>query len=167
MPSVRVQRSMKQEMYFLTFTVHRWYYLFDRYNRWDILLESLKYCQDNKELDIFNYVFMLNHIHLIARSNDIPGFIRDFKTFTSKQLKNNIIETEPHILKLFEANGKYHFWQKTNMPEVIVSNDFYLTKANYIEDNPVRKRYVAEAAHWVYSSANKETNLLNVKSIYD
>ncbi|MEN6621273.1 MAG: hypothetical protein ABFD50_06980, partial [Smithella sp.] len=101
------------------------------------------------------------------RSNDLTGFIRDFKTFTSKELKKNIIETEPQILKLFNIDGVYHFWQKTNMPEVIMNEDFYLTKANYIEANPVRKRYVADAAHWVYSSANKESNLLELKSIYE
>lgn len=38
MPSVRVQKSMKQEAHFLTFTVHRWYYLFGRYNCWDIFV---------------------------------------------------------------------------------------------------------------------------------
>lgn len=167
MPSVRVQESIKQEIYFLTFTVHRWYYLFDRYNRWNILLESLKYCQANKELDIFHYVFMLNHIHLIARNKNMAGFIRDFKTFTSKQLKKNITETEPHILKLFDVNGEYHFWQKTNMPEVVINEDFYLVKAKYIEDNPVRKNYVREASHWFYSSANKAANLLELKSIFD
>lgn len=167
MPSVRVPRTMKHEAYFLTFTVHRWYYLFDRYNRWDILLESLKYCQANKELDIFHYVFMLNHVHLIVRSKDMTGFIRDFKTFTSKQLKKNIEATEPHILKLFYVNSEYHFWQKTNMPEVVTNEVFYLTKAKYIEDNPIRKKYVREAGHWVYSSANKESNPLELKSIFD
>jgi putative transposase len=131
------------------------------------LLASLKYCQANKELDIFNYVFMLNHIHLIVRSNDMAGFIRDFKTFTSKQLKKNITETEQHILKLFDLNGEYHFWQKNNMPEVVTNEDFYLVKAKYIENNPVRKNYVREARHWVYSSANIETNLLELISIFD
>lgn len=110
---------------------------------------------------------MLNHIHLIVRSIDLAGFIRDFKKFTSKELKKNITETEPHILKLFIVNGEYHFWQKTNMPEVIMNEDFYLTKAKYIESNPVRKSYVTDAAHWVYSSANKEADLLELKSIYD
>ena len=110
---------------------------------------------------------MLNHIHLIVRSNDMACFIRDFKTFTSKQLKKNITATEPHILKLFDVNGEYHFWQKTNMPEVVINEDFYLTKAKYIEENPVRKKYVREVAHWVYSSANKEANLLELKSIFD
>ena len=156
MPSVRVSKELKEEIYFLTFTVHRWYYLFDRHNRWNILIDSLKYCRANKGLRIYNFVFMLNHVHLIVQSKDMVGFIRDFKTFTSKAIKENIAANEPHILKLFEKSGAYHFWQKTNMPEIIRTEDFYLTKARYIEQNPVRKRYVNRAEDWVYSSANRE-----------
>lgn len=166
MPSVRVSKELKEEIFFLTFTVHRWYYLFDRHNRWDILSDSLKYCQTNKSLKIYHFVFMLNHMHLIARSSDMIGFIRDFKTFTSKEIKKNIRETEPQILELFKEGEEYHFWQKTNMPEVIRNQDFYLEKAQYVEQNPVRKRYVNRPEDWVYSSANKESALLNLESIY-
>ena len=109
---------------------------------------------------------MLNHIHLIAKSGDMIGFVRDFKTFTSKELKKNIIETEPNILKLFEENGNYQFWQKTNMPESISNEEFYREKANYIEQNPVRKGYVRNAEQWVYSSANKDECLLELHSVY-
>lgn len=165
MPSIRINKELRDGVYFLTFTVKRWYYLFDRHNRWDILLDSLKYCQENKGLKIYNWVFMLNHIHLIAKSDDMIGFVRDFKTFTSKELKRNIIATEPNILKLFEENGKYQFWQRTNMPELIVNEKFYVEKANYVEQNPIRKNYVSEAEHWVYSSANVEGPLLVVESI--
>jgi len=28
--------------YYLTLTIQRWYYLFDRHNRWQILAESLR-----------------------------------------------------------------------------------------------------------------------------
>ena len=94
------------------------------------------------------------------------GFVRDFKTFTSKELKKNIVETEPNILKLFEENGSYQFWQKTNMPESISNEEFYREKANYIEQNPVRKGYVRSAEHWVYSSANKDECLLELDSVY-
>ena len=97
---------------------------------------------------------MLNHIHLIAKSNDMIGFVRDFKTFTSKELKENILSTEPNILQLFEENGRYQFWQKTNRPELIINEEFYIAKANYVEQNPVRKGYVGESEHWVYSSAS-------------
>lgn len=109
---------------------------------------------------------MLNHIHLIAKSEDMIGFVRDFKTFTSKELRKNIVATEPNILKLFEEKGNYQFWQKTNMPELIVSEEFYITKANYIVQNPVRKGYVRNAEHWVYSSANKDECLLDLDSVY-
>jgi len=165
MPSVRVSNALKEEIFFVTFTVHRWYYLFDRHDRWDILADSLKYCQANKGLKIYHFVFMLNHLHLIVKSGDMGGFIRDFKTFTSKQIKKNIAETEPHILKLFMEGEAYHFWQKTSMPEVIRSEDFYLEKAQYVEQNPVRKRYVNRAEDWVYSSANRENALLELESI--
>lgn len=165
MPSVRIPRELKEEIFFLTFTVHRWYYLFDRHNRWDILIDSLKYCQANKGLKIYHFVFMLNHMHLIVRSSEMIGFIRDFKTFTSKEIKKNITNTEPQILKLFKEGEDYHFWQKTNMPELIRSEDFYFAKAQYVEQNPVRKRYVNRAEDWVYSSANKESALLKLECI--
>ncbi len=167
MPSVRIKKDFNDGMYFLTFTIKRWYYIFDRHNRWDILLDSLKYYQGNKGLKIFNYVFMLNHIHLIVRSNDVIGFVRDFKKYTSKKLKQNILDTEPNILKLFVENGRYNFWQSKNMPEYIFSEKFYITKANYIEQNPVRKGYVVQAEHWLHSSANKEDPLPGLDSIYE
>lgn len=96
--------------------------------RWDILLDSLKYCQKNKDLEIYSYVFMLNHLHLIAKSPDMSGFVRDFKTFTSKEFRKNIEMTEPQLLKLFEDKGKYTFWQKTNMPKAITSDKFYFER---------------------------------------
>ena len=167
MPSVRINKELKEGMYYLTFTVKRWYYLFDRHDRWDILLNSLRYCQKNKGLNIYNWVFMLNHIHLIAKSHDMIGFVRDLKTFTSKELKKNIIVTEPNILKLFEGKGRYQFWQKTNMPELIVNEEFYITKAKYIEQNPVRKGYVREPEHWMYSFANEVEHLLEIESVYE
>ena len=79
MPTLRIKKDLNTEMFFLTFTIKRWYYIFDRHYRWNILLESLRYFQKNKGLKIFNYVFMLNHIHLIVKSDDVIGFVRDFK----------------------------------------------------------------------------------------
>ncbi len=105
--------------------------------------------------------------YLIVKSADMIGFVRDFKTYTSKELKRNILATEPGILKLFEENGKYQFWQKTNMPKLIAKEEFYIIKANYIEQNPVRKSYVKEPEDWVYSSANKDESLLDLGSIHD
>ena len=139
----------------------RWYYLFDRFNRWQILADSLRYCQEQKQLELNGYVFMLNHLHLIVSSPDVAGFVRDFKRFTSKQLKENLETNEPRVLDLFvDDNGKYGFWQETNGPKKIETPAFYAQKLNYIHDNPVRKRYVAQPEHWLWSSANLKSPLV-------
>ncbi|MDD5460771.1 MAG: hypothetical protein PHG00_03930 [Methylococcales bacterium] len=66
MPSRRVAAELNAETYYRTLSVQRWYYLFDRYNRWQIMSDSSRYCLDNKGLELNGYVFMLNHIHLIV-----------------------------------------------------------------------------------------------------
>ena len=49
-----VSKELKEEIFVLTFTVHRWDYVFDRHSRWDILTDSLKYCRSNKGLKIYH-----------------------------------------------------------------------------------------------------------------
>jgi REP element-mobilizing transposase RayT len=155
MPSPRIPKDLNDRIYFMTFTVKNWYYLFDRHYRWNILANSLKYCQASKGLKLYGFVFMLNHIHLVASSADVAGFVRDFKKYTSKELQKNILQTEPNILKLFlDENGRYEFWSKTNMPKIIETEKFLYQKMEYIHANPVRKNYVAQADHWYWSSAN-------------
>jgi putative transposase len=154
MPS-RVAADLNAGTYYLTLTIQRWYYLFDRHNRWQILCESLRYCQENKGLELNGYVFMLNHIHLIATSPDMAGFLRDFKRFTSGKFKSNLEITEPGVLKLFVGDdGKYRFWMDTNAQKKIENPDFYLQKLNYIHENPVKNGYVAHPEYWIWSSAN-------------
>ena len=87
MPSRRVAAELNAGTYYLTLTVQRWYYLFDRYNRWQIMTDSIRYCQDNKGLEVNGYVFMLNHIHFIVTSPELAGFLRDFKRFTTAKFK--------------------------------------------------------------------------------
>jgi len=51
MPSVRISKELTSGIYYLTFTVRNWYYIFDRHNRFQILADSLKYCQKNKGVE--------------------------------------------------------------------------------------------------------------------
>ena len=159
MPSLRISKDNNHGIYFTTFTTVHWYYLFDRYNRWKIIADSLCYCISHKNLKLYGFVFMLNHIHIIFESEDSAGFLRDFKKFTSKKLKENIVQTEPHILKLFKLDEEYHFWQKTNMPLLIETEKFMLQKLQYIHNNPVSKGYVLRPQYWYWSSANLECEL--------
>ncbi len=162
MPQCHISTTLNSNTYFLTMTIQRWYYLFDRYNRWEILADSIRYCQKNKELELNRYVFMLNHLHIIATAPDVIGFVRDFKRFTAKQFKLNLEKTEPTVLPLFidEESRIYQFWRKGNASKLVESSDFYRQKLNYIHNNPVRKGYVAQPEHWIWSSANPKSPLV-------
>ena len=152
MPIQRVNSNNNEGFYFITSTVWNWYYLFDRHNRWEILGDSVKHCQLNKGLEVYSYVFMLNH--MIIKSPDVSGFLRDFKSYTSKKLLENIEEYEPNVLKLFDGRARgYKIWQEDNMPKLIEEEDFFLQKMNYIHSNPVKKGYVLDPSHWKWSSA--------------
>lgn len=78
-------------LHYLTIQIVDWIDVFTRQTYRDIVLESLRYCQQHKGLQIFGFVIMSNHIHLIANSpqGELSNTIRDFKKFTAK----NIIES--------------------------------------------------------------------------
>ncbi len=160
MPKNRINQNCPNNFYFLTPTIHNWYYIFDRHNRFQILADSLKFCQQTKGLKIYAYVFMLNHLHLIIQSPDAIGFIRDFKKFTSKKLLENIKNFEPRTLDLFKDENGYKFWKDDNQPRIIENEKFALQKINYIHNNPVVKGYVTRPQYWKWSSANVESEIL-------
>ena len=160
MPSLHISKELNNNIYFLTFTIKKWYYLFDRHNRWKIITDSIEYCRKNKNLKLYGFVFMINHIHLIVESPDVAGFVRDFKRHTSREIHKNIIITELSIEPLFlETSETYSIWQETNMPILLESEKIFQQKLNYIHENPVRKNYVMRAEDWYWSSANQECEL--------
>ena len=75
-------------IHFLTFAVVEWVDVFTRKEYRDIVLNSLKHCQDEKDLLLHCWCIMSNHVHLIAsaKNNDLSDILRDFKKFTSKQI---------------------------------------------------------------------------------
>jgi len=158
MPSKRIAKETNDQFYFLTFTIRHWYYILDRYDRWEILKDSLNYCIENKGLHVMAYVFMLNHMHLIVQSPDVAGFVRDFKKHTAREIMKNIQKKEPELERHFmNEEGRYQIWKKTNMPILIKSEKGLGQKWQYIEANPVKKRYVFTPEHWWYSSANPQS----------
>jgi putative transposase len=165
MPSVRISKELSDCIYFMTFTVRNWYYIFDRHNRFKILEDSFVYCQKYKGLKIYAFVFMLNHIHFIASAPDLIGTIRDMKGFLSRELKKNIIATEPNVLRIFEDKEKTNFWQAGNFPELIETDDFFNQKVDYIHFNPVKKQYIHNPEDWCWSSACKIPTRIQISEL--
>lgn len=153
-------------LYYLTLQIVNWTDLFTRKIYRDIVIDNLKYCQQHKGLEIYAYVIMSNHIHLLARCNTgkLSDTIRDFKSFTAKQillaLDSNQESRSAWMRVLFESaatlhgrNYKYQIWTHENHPEIIRNKKFYLQKVNYIHNNPVKAGIVSTPENYLYSSA--------------
>src|SRR6187402_3925322 len=79
----------QQKLYFLTFAVVRWIDVFTRKEYKDILIESLRYCQKSKGLELYAFCIMPNHVHLIARAAEgkkLSEIFRDLKKFTANAI---------------------------------------------------------------------------------
>jgi putative transposase len=78
--------------YFVTFTVINWIDIFTRKEYRDIIVDSLNFCIANKDLLVYAWVIMSNHIHLIisikTEGGNLSDVIRDFKKYTSKEISS-------------------------------------------------------------------------------
>jgi len=61
----------------------------------------LSYCQKQKGLEIFSWVVMTNHIHLIVgtQKDNLSDIIRDFKKFTASKIITAIAENPKELGK--------------------------------------------------------------------
>jgi putative transposase len=173
-----LRKTNADDLYFVTLTVVDWINLFDREIYKQIMIENLKHCQDKENLDVFAYVIMSNHLHMVCRriDKDLNELLGRFKSFTSKQflkeIQNNPKESRKEwLLQLFSEKAsqnkqysKFHIWQYTNHPTLLYYMDVIQQKMSYIHDNPVRAGYVFESYEYKYSSANMDSPL-KVKEI--
>ncbi len=91
--STGYQIKEQDKCYFITLQVVDWIDVFTRECYRKIIVENLTYCIRNKGLEIYAWVIMSNHIHLLVRSEaeNLSGTLRDFKSFTSKVILNTIV----------------------------------------------------------------------------
>ena len=61
----------QDEIHYITFQVVKWVDVFTRKVYRDILIDSLRFCQINKGLEIFAFVVMSNHVHLLVSGRDV------------------------------------------------------------------------------------------------
>lgn len=160
-------------VYFITCTVVGWVDLFTRPCYKDIIINSLKYCIEHKGLSVHAYVIMTSHIHMLVSAEEgcsLPSIIRDFKTYTSKQLVKEIqvineSRREWLMNKLaYEANRKvrgksFKLWRDGFHPVEILNGEMLYQKLDYIHQNPVVERIVDRPQDYVYSSARNYADL--------
>lgn len=155
--------------YFVTFTIVGWVDVFTRKECKDIVINSLKYCQENKGLVVNAFVIMGSHIHLVLRSDDsiegLSNIIRDMKKYIAKEiinwLKTNNHESRKdwmlHVFKYYakkkKNTSKYQVWIHNNQPKQLLHPKFTKQKLSYLHYNPVEARIVDKPDDYLYSRA--------------
>ena len=175
--SERYKFGEPEGVYFTTSTIVHWIDLFTRFDYCYLVVDSLKYCVQEKGLVVHAFCIMPSHIHLIiSRSQEerfvnlpkrptLSDIMRDFKKYTAKQ----IVKTIPIIpesrstwlLNAFQKAGKrlkriskYKVWQDGNHPILLDDAEKLKQRVHYLHNNPVAARIVNEPAHYVFSSAS-------------
>ncbi len=168
-------------IHFITFAVVEWVDVFTRQCCRDIVLDSIRYCQDKKGLWLHCWCIMSNHLQLVvsAKNANLSDVLRDFKKYTSNKLltaiAGNTSESRSDwMLPIFQNAGLQNshntnaqFWRQDNHPVELYSPAFIVQKINYVHQNPVEAGIVDRAEHYLYSSARdyfhtKKCGLLDI-----
>lgn len=155
------------KLYFVSFAVVNWIDVFVKREYKDIVVESLQYCIKHKGLEVYAWVLMSSHLHLIIGSTGEPmeGILRDMKRHTAKALlklieEHNQESRKEWLLWMFKRAGSfnpntevYQFWQHHNHPIELTNNFLLAQKLDYLHQNPVAAGFVEEPWDYLYSSA--------------
>jgi putative transposase len=153
--------------YFMACTVVGWLPVFTRPATVQVIADSWKYLQQKRDVAIFGYVVMENHLHWIARMPDPATDAGDFKSYTARRIIDLLVEKgEGGLLGQLECHKDrrktdrpYQLWQEGSHPEQIQNEETLRQKLEYAHNNPVKRGYVADPAHWLYSSARNYAKL--------
>jgi len=153
--------------YFLTATLVNWLPLFNAPWVVDILLDSLRFLQENGRICLYAFVIMENHLHLIASAVDLSKEMGNFKSFTARQIidryrtqgANAILQQLAWHKKPYKTDRQYQLWQEGSHPQRIQGIKMMQQKVAYIHNNPVKRGWVDDPTHWRYSSARNYADL--------
>jgi REP element-mobilizing transposase RayT len=147
--------------YFLTSTIADSIPLFSDPEIAQLILDGLVYMQTSRDVEIYAYVLMENHIHFIARDEELIQTIQNFKSFTAHQIvaflnnrnRYRILQQLKRAKLRHKSQSKYQVWQEGYHPKQINTHEMMIQKIEYIHNNPVKRGYVDFPEQWRYSSA--------------
>jgi len=126
------------------------------------LAESIRQACDQHETDLWAYVFMPEHVHLLVKPRmeayDISFFLRSVKNSLAKRVINSLRKNEAAVLdQLGQAREAstmfYRFWQAgPGHDKNIWTLAKAIEKARYCHRNPVTRGLVEDPGSWRWSS---------------
>lgn len=145
--------------FFITTTCENWTPFIKKSNAYQLLLDSFLFLSNKYEAVILGYVIMPNHIHLILyfkEENHLSSFMRDFKKFTSVQIRQKLDQTGYDLNKLRTKSGGLKIWQD-RFDELYIRDRKHLEeKLDYMHTNPLQVHWclAKRPEEYLYSSAS-------------
>ena len=160
--------------HFLTCTVLNWMPLFTRPQTVNIILDALRHRQAQNNWQVYGYVILENHMHLIVQTENLAEELPRFKSYTARTLIDYLQESHAeHLLqqlaffrKQHKADRDYQLWEEGSHPQMIEDETVLRQKLEYIHQNPVKRGYVDDPIHWRYSSARNYAGLAGLLPVY-
>jgi REP element-mobilizing transposase RayT len=162
------------KLYFWTATINNWYKLLEEDELKEIVISSLQYLVRNNKIEVYAFVVMPNHLHLIWQLMDMNGKEQphaSFLKYTAHTFEKYLQLQMPGLLKLYKAdaaNKQYEFWQRDSLAFELLKKQTINQKIDYIHYNPAMERWklCKEPSDYHYSSACfYETGIDNFKFV--
>lgn len=127
----------------------------------DIITSSLSFLVKAKRVDIYSFVIMSNHLHIIWRiknghkQSDVQ---RDFLRFTGQKIKFYLLDNNKNeLLEKLEVNHhnrQYRIRLPKSLSVELWTKEVFLQKLKYIHDNPVKAGLCKLPEEYKYSSTS-------------
>ena len=147
----------------LTFSCYRGFQFLRSERTCHWLAESLFYTRKQFDIDLWAYVFMPEHVHLIIHPRkakyDIAAIRQSIKEPVGRKaiafLKADESKWLQRITVRKNSRVRRFFWQRGGgYDRNIIELPTLLKMIDYIHNNPVRRELVEQAHQWKWSSAD-------------
>lgn len=150
-----------------TATINKWQQLLSDDERKQIIIGSLKFMCDEQRINLYAFVIMPNHIHLVLRVNENENkesIQRNFLKFTAQFIIKYLIhfnyQEELDKYRTSQKDRIYNIW-KRRPKWVFIENTLILDqKIDYVHFNPLQDKWklVSTPELYEWSSASYYMN---------
>ncbi|MEO9477204.1 MAG: transposase [Cyclobacteriaceae bacterium] len=147
------------KIYFWTATIRNWQCLLLDDSFKMVITSSLENLSSRKLIDVFAFVVMPNHIHLIWRLNKMNGAelpSASLLKFTAHRFKKLLTPGELAKYYVDAANKSFEFWQRDSLGIELFSPNVAYQKLDYLHLNPLGEKWnlATDPCGYKFSSAS-------------
>jgi putative transposase len=139
-----------------------------------IIINSWQYLTQKNLVEIYGYVIMPNHIHLlwnILKLNGKESPAGSFTKYTAHEFKKYLQQNNPGLLQQYQSDKNdrsFQFWKRDPLAIPISTKDTFFQKLHYVHYNPTKEKWglvtLPENYPWssagFYNNGHDEYNIL-------